>query len=603
MTEKFDTIFKYVQSQEDAMEKEINVYSDWSWNFQTHIKNTLFYLFGRMMTGNDPEKPVKNIVRRILKFRYAAEDIDVKNINLYADDQDKFHLSFLIKKYHDEVYVRENKLDKFFDVVKKEKINFGGSLVQKVNGRPTKVPLHTIAFCDQSNIMGSPFGILMPMNPQELLEMRDKGGWGNKNNGANMTIEELITLAEYQRSTDNKDTKPTQTPGKYVDVYQVWGMLPAEFVGGKEGEFSLQLHFITFLKKDNDKNNDMGVSLFSMEDKDKTRFKFIKQDDGDGLESRALGFGGVEELFEAQAWTNSSMVWKMDMLRAASKMIMQTADSALVARHPSGLKDLENLEVIEHEEGKPLTQVDTFPRNIQLATNFINEWEEYAQNVSFTTNPMLGEESKAGTPFRAIERQVTQGKMPHEENVKEFARFITEIYEDWTIPDIAKALTKGTKFLSELNNDEMEYVSNCVARNSVHKENNEKVINGELPLVAEELQARIQQVKTDWLSNGNKRFIELLKDELKNVTLKVHVDVAGKNKDLAAITDRLSNMFRQIFANPAVLDDPRAMKLLSKVLEYSGFSQTDLNLGDYKTPQPQQIAQQQMVAQPQMATQ
>ena len=589
MIENYESIFKYIQAQEVSYEKEINVYANWSWGIKEHIQNTLFYLFGRLMTGNDPEKPVKNIVRRILKFRYAAEDIDVKNINLYADDPDKFHLSFLIKKYHDEVYIRENKLDKFFDIVKKEKINFGGALVQRVNGRPIKVPLHTLVFCDQSNIMGSPFGIRMPMNPQELLEMRDKGGWGKESNGANMTVEELITLAEYQRSNDNEDTKPAQTPGKYVDIYQVWGMLPAEFAGGKEGEFTLQLHFITFLKKDNDKNNDIGVSLFSMEDKDKERFKFIKQDDGDGLESRALGFGGVEELFEAQAWTNSSMIWKMDMLRAASKMIMQTADSALVARHPSGLKDLDNLEVIEYEEGKPLTQVDTFPRNIALADKSLNEWEEYAQNVSFATNPLLGEEPNAGTPFKLQNQLVVQGKMPHEENVKEFARFIAEIYEDWIIPDIAKALSKGTKFLSELNSDEMEYVSNSLVRNVANNFIKEKILNGEL-VAPEEVEMIKQQTKDNFM-RSNKKFIEILKDELKGVTLKVHVSVANKNKDLAAITDKLSNVFRQVFANPQVLQDPNMARLFQKILEYSGFAPFEFtNTGN----QQQQLVQPQI---------
>src|SRR3990167_661981 len=193
--EKFNDIFGYIQCQEQSFKREQPVYQEWEWNFINHIKQSIFYLFGRLMTGNTDDKPVKNIVRRILKFRYAAEDIDVKNINIYVNSPDKYHLSFLVKKYHDEVFVKENRLDDFFDTVKKEKINFGGALVQRVSGKPVKVPLQNIAFCDQSNIMGAPIGIRMSMNPQELLERAKNGGWGKTENGATVTVEELITLA------------------------------------------------------------------------------------------------------------------------------------------------------------------------------------------------------------------------------------------------------------------------------------------------------------------------------------------------------------------------------------------------------------------------
>lgn len=595
--ERFDTLGAYVQSQEQAFKREISVYDGWSWSFTEHLKQSLFYLFGRLMTGNSENKPVKNIVRRILKFKYAAEDIDVKNINIYVNSDDKYHLSFLVKKYHDEVYVKENKLDDFFDTVKKEKINFGGALVQRVNGKPVKVPLQNIAFCDQSNIMGAPFGIRLSMNPQELMERAKKGGWGNTANGATMTVEELITLAEYQKD-DKKDGKQAvQTPGKYVDVYQVWGMLPAEFIGGKEGEFSLQLHFIAFIKGKEMNDPDVAVTLFAKEDTDTERFKFIKQDNGDGLENRALGYGGVEELFEAQAWTNSSMIWKMDYLRAASKILLQTTDPAVAARHPSGLKDLDNLELIEVEDGKNISQVDTMPRNFQLFDNSVTEWENYAQGVSFATNPMLGEAPTSGTPFRSLERQVIQGKAPHEENVKEYARFIEEIYNDWIIPQIAKEITRGTKFLATLSSDELEFVVNKVVIKEANQFFFEATINGKVP-TQEELANVKQQSKEQFFAGGNKKFIEILKDEMKDISLSVQVDVAGKQKDLGAIVDKLSNILRQVFTNPAVLNDPRAAKIFQKIVEYSGLDQLTFDMNGV---QPQQVAQQISAPQPTVA--
>src|SRR3990167_4321051 len=546
--EKFNDIFGYIQCQEQSFKREQPVYQEWEWNFINHIKQSIFYLFGRLMTGNTEDKPVKNIVRRILKFRYAIEDIDVKNINI------------------------------------------GGTLVQRINGKPVKVPLQNIAFCDQSNLMGAPFGIRISMNPAELLEMKEKGGWGNPANRATMSIEELIVQAQYQKDTDKNDgTMPVQIPGKYLEVYQVWGMLPSEFIGGKEGEFSLQLHFITFLKKDTNKDNKVGITLFAKEDKDKKRFKFIKQDDGDGLENRALGYGGVEELFEAQAWTNSSMIWKTDYLRAASKIILQTDDDTLVQRHPSGLKDMDNLEIIEVADGKRVGQIDSFPRNFQLFDNAVKEWEDYAQNTSFANTALLGEEPNPGTPFRSLERQVIQGKAPHEESVKEFARFIEEIYTDWIIPDIAKILSRGTKFLTTLDTDELEWVLDRISANQANKQRNEMVINGEIPTDFETLK---QQIKADWQKKGNVLPLEILKDELKNVPLKVHVDVAGKVKNVSESVDKLTNIWRQVFANPAILQDERAMKMLNKIMQYSNLDAIDFGSVSKMQPAMQQLPQQ-----------
>ena len=63
-----------------------------------------------MSASNDPKTkpPYHNIVMPILEFRYAAEDRDVKDIVFETEDPEKQHLSFLIKKYWDDVFTIEN---------------------------------------------------------------------------------------------------------------------------------------------------------------------------------------------------------------------------------------------------------------------------------------------------------------------------------------------------------------------------------------------------------------------------------------------------------------------------------------------------------------
>ena len=587
---KYQDIFAYVQAKEVEFNADHGVFSNWSWNWKNHIEQSFFYKYGRLLSGNTDDKPVKNIVRPILNLAYRAEDIDIKDVNIYVDDPSRYHLSFLVKKYHDEVFVRKNDLDGFLDETKEEKIDYGGALVQKMSeARPKKVDLQTICFADRSDLMSAPFGILMPMTPYELMEMKEQG-WGQESNGATISVEGLISIHEAYQAESYKSTNNTydKKENDALKIYQVWGVLPAEFAGGDEGKYTLQLHYIAFLKSVN--NQKIGVSLFSKEDKDKKRFKFVNRD---RVHNRALGYGGVEELFESQAWTNSSMIYKMDMLRSASKTLYQTADSSLVARHPSGLKDLDNFEVIEHEENKPLTQVDTFPRNLNLFTQVAQEWEDHARTTGSAQDPLLGEAAPSGTPFRAQERQVIEGKGLHEYRREKYARFIEELYRDWWIPYIAKEITNGTKFLAELSSDELEFVANNLAQNQANEYIKEQILSGQL-IDEEELAQIKQRAKEQMLRGGNKKFIEILKNELKDAPLKVQVDVAGKNKDLGLVVEKLTNVFRQIFANPAVLQDPRAQKVFNKMMEYSGLSQVDFTT--FESNQMQNMAQQQIQA-------
>jgi len=72
------------------------------------------YNNSQLTTGKDDFKPVKNITRPILNLQRRSEDVDVKDVQLYADDKDKYHLSFLVKKYHDDVFVQEYDLEFLF---------------------------------------------------------------------------------------------------------------------------------------------------------------------------------------------------------------------------------------------------------------------------------------------------------------------------------------------------------------------------------------------------------------------------------------------------------------------------------------------------------
>lgn len=578
---KYGSIYEYITAQENAYEQPINI-NGWDWSMKQHVKTSFFYQFGRLLNGNDENTPVKNITRPILNLQSRAEDIDVKEIVLYVDNPDDYHLSFLVKRYHDDVFVIENNIDKFLDDVKESKIVYGGGLSKKMDrARPEVVPIQSIAFCDQTNLLGAPLGFKHDYNPDELKE-QEANGWGSKENGANITIDELITVAEDYKILDKQSGQQVKSTSKTIEIYEVHGTLPP-FAEDKEEfqNYEYQLAIVAFYR--NKKGEKVGVTLFRKKQK-KGNLKLLLRDE---IYSRALGFGGAEELFEDQVWTTYSVQRQKDLLDATSKVILTTDDPALMTRHPSGLKNLNNLELIERAPNTTVAQIDTTPRSLVLFEKFEQGMKEHAQLTGGATDALLGESPTSGTPFKLQDLVTTEGQGLHEYRRKKFAKFIEEVYKDWIIPYIVKEITNGARFLSELSMDEMQYVMECVIRNKVNDLVKERILNGEL-IEKEEIEAYKQKIREEFVRGGNKKFIEILKGEFQKKPLAVKVNVAGAQKDLAKKTDKLVNIFRQIIANPQgfveVMKIPGMAKTWNEILEDSG-----LTPGDFSTSYSQSI--------------
>ena len=84
------------------------------------------------------------------------------------------------------------------------------------------------------------------------------------------------------------------------------------------------------------------------------------------------------------------MIRMQNMLDAAAITILKSTDPAVLAKHPSGLKNLKNLEVVDIEGGKDIGQVDTFPRNISLFEKSVANWEAHAQQMGAVTIQLWG---------------------------------------------------------------------------------------------------------------------------------------------------------------------------------------------------------------------
>ncbi|KKR45476.1 MAG: hypothetical protein UT82_C0028G0008 [Parcubacteria group bacterium GW2011_GWB1_40_14] len=570
------SIYDYITGEEaNFSADEIQVYDNYSWNLQNYVQMSLQLKHGVFTTGaNNYLRPFKKVIEPILNLRYRAEDIELKDVVLYVENDNGRVLSFLIKKYHDEVYVKEHDLDSFFDEAGEENINLGGVLVQK-GQVPEVMPLQFLAFCDQTDILGGPLGFKYYFSPDKLRE-KVKAGWGNINNGATITIDELIVLAELVKDVaGDAGNRTNRTPGKNIEVYIVRGSLPEHYLEDNDNmeNYYNQLHIVAFYT--DKENNRTGVTLYRKKEQSGTLKFFTSQK----MRGRALGQGGAESLFHEQIWTNFLEIHKTNLLESASKVPLYTDDDAYSNRNR--IIDMENLEITTIAEGKFIRQVPTAaPVNIQLFERSISEWFSHAQILGSAGDPLLGVQPPSGTPFRLQERVVREGKGIHEYRRGKFAKFVEEIYRDWIIPDIRNKILKGKKFLATLDSEEMQWVSERLAENQAIRIQAEQILSGE-DAQFESKETLVQKFKGEFIKKGNKQFLEILRDEFRDVEIKLSINIAGKQKDLADLTDKVTNIFKFIFANPQgfqqVMQIPGMSKAFSDILEFSGLNPVDFS--------------------------
>lgn len=569
------TIYQYITSEENNFEvDEIRIGDNWNWNFRNHVQLIFHLKNGVFYTGsNNWLRAFKNIMEPILNLSYWAEDIELKDVVFYIENATGRVLSFLVKKYHDEVFVKENNLDTLFDEITESDVDYGGVLVQKTTSpKPEVFELNSIAFCDQTDILGGTTGFKHSFSPDKLRTM-STFGWGEEKNGANISIEDLIVLASAEKVSNTVSKDKNRTTSKNIDVYIVRGNMPEAYLKDNHNmeDWYNQVQIVAFYTDKDSKRN--GVTLYRKKEAEgRIKFHTSKK-----VYGRALGRGVGESLLHPQIWTNFLTIHKMGMLESASKVTLVTDDENF--KDKNKVQNMENLELATVEKGGTIRQIPTAaPVNVQLYENSINEWFEQAQFTGAAFDPILGKEAASGTTFRGQERSVAQGKGLHDRRRGQRAKFIEEIYRDWIIPDMVKSITGGKKFLATLTSEEMQWVSDQLADNYANRQRVEAVLNGGLPQDKEFLR---QQFLTSFQKKGNKQLIEILKDEFSDIEVKMGINIAGKQKDLVGLSDKVLSIFQFVFANPQgfqqAMQIPGMSKAFQDILEFSGINQVDFS--------------------------
>lgn len=564
--EKYPSVYNFILTEETAFKTAtVPLANNWNWNMRQHIERSFLLKNSQFYKGDNQQdtidRPFNNIILPIANVNYRTEGFDVKDIEAYVEDSDYYHLSLLARKYH-ERWARQNKIDTFIDEIVTSYFDYGLVLVKNVNDkRPEVVDLRSLAFCDQADILSGPICIKHQYSVNELLEMQGK--WDSN------AIQAAVQASKFVR-TDNSD-QDTRSPGKYIEVYELHGSFPTSWLNEDTedtGEYSPQLHIITYYKSSTSSDK-LGLTLFKGKET-KSVFKALKRDE---IFGRACGRGGIEELFHAQIWTNSSMIHLQGMLESTSKVILKTTDKKLKNQRLGAMK---NGQVLELQDGGDISQVNLQPINKAYFDQAANKWEQIARGIGSASDPQLGLNPTSGTPLGTTQIVTEQGQGIHDYRRGQVAVFVGEIYDDWVTKYLQNDLNQGDKWLDELSMDELKDVAENFATNLSNERLKQAFLNGHFP--PPEAPGLLKQViKTEFMKGGKKRFLEVAKGEFTKIPLKVQFNIAGKQKDIAGMVQKLNAIFRTLFANPQVLQAPGMGELFNEIIESSGLSPIDFD--------------------------
>ena len=575
-------VFEYIKTEENNFKiVRIPITGSKDWNMHEHIERCTNVANAWFHTGkNDGLRPYDDIVTPIINVGFRSEGFDVKDIIPFVNDADDYYKSFLVKKFHPQ-WARNNQLDTFIDDVVETSIIYDLVLIKDVDEvRPEVVDLKTLAFCDQTDVLSGPICIKHYYTPGDLLEK--KGVWDEQG------IKASLYQSQQSKKVSTANDQEAQTPGKYIEVYELRGHLPESWIvdGGDPLKYVPQMHIVTFYRSENGTKE--GISLYKGKDKKLTdTFKALKID-RIRSKGRACGRSVVESLFEPQVWNNYSAI-KMKKLLDAAITVFQTDSEELANQKLTELKDNT---ILKHETGKPLTKVDGSLQNMPHFQNYQTKQENSARIIGSASDAQLGTNPVSGTPFALQNLVVQQGQGLHEYRQGKIASFFADtLYPELILKYIVKEINSSVKFSEELTLEELSDIADIITNNVINDRIKAKILEtGNVP-TEEEKQLMMSTFRDDFLKKGSRRFFETVKDELNEIPLEVMVNISGKQRYMAQNADKITNIIREILKNPqAFATTPGIGKAVNQLLEESGMSPIDFRqlTEAPKAPEPQE---------------
>ncbi len=515
--------------------------------------------------GLGRDKPFYNIVNYRVSLAKTATDLDIKDIQIEADNPKHQVESMLLNREAYE-WMKESGFSQTLNKMGGTRPKYGGYLLKKTtqDGKlKIEVMDWTKVYTDLTDIMG---GTIVEEHNMTPVALKKKDGvWEN--------VEDVIK-AHSKLKTRNKTNK--------IKVYELLGELPDSFYNDfeekksttdEEFTYSLQKYFIAEI---DGKKFPLYCDKPTGELSD--YYEYLSWED----QSLDLGRGVIEESEEAQVWTNDAVI--------NEKLAMDLAGRAGIVTNSKKISG----NILEHDHGKvyelgtneTATSINFAPSALGMYQNLIQKWRLQADDASSSYDATTGKQPPADTPYAQTALLNQIGMKPFDYKREEWGIHLTKIFNKWVLPYLIKTLKKKHILVSEFTDVELQTIDDAFAVENSNKDIIKHVLKtGQVP-TPEDQANLIQTYKNHLKGFGKKRYLSIPDDFFNDIEAKVTVVTTGEQKNKAVILQSLSTIlstviqsYNQQTGKFGVLEDPTLSRIFEEILEMAGAGVSPVSLG------------------------
>lgn len=281
---------------------------------------------------------------------------------------------------------------------------------------------------------------------------------------------------------------------------------------------------------------------------------------------RLPGIGRVEEAFEDQIYLNRIANYKSSGFHWTSKHVYQTRSSNLEKNLMTQVDDGEIL--ISNSEITPVVNEE---RNLSAYAADEQRWGQNLLNRTFTTEPISGQRSPAGTPLGSTVIQTQQATAFYKQKREELAEFIKEILWDWILPQFTNQKRKEHEILIQNliadNDGESDKFFNLILNERMNK------LRLTSKFLSPEQWAIRKSIQSELLKKEN---LKIPKGFYDNLKYKIDIMITGEQLDVQARQATYMTIFQILGSNPTIFQDKKALRVFSKMLDMIGISPKDI---------------------------
>lgn len=566
-------IFGYLDQLKDAYAESVQVVDGLKFSQKNTLKLIELYSNNEFESGKfdgiQREKPFYNICNYRVTVAKTATDLDVKDIKYEPDSVKDAVAAMLINKELFK-YLKEINFSRTLNEMGFTRPKYGGLLVKK-SMQDGELKIDVVDWknvdCDPANILGGAVIETFNLLPSELAAKRD--AWDN--------VDEV--LKEYNKLA--KADKPEK-----IEVKEISGELPVSFYkecaeeSYKETEedkmkFDRYCFYVAVLKE--------KKYLMYYEEEKEIRYKYLPWE---RIPGRGLGRGIVEDGFEAQVWTNDTIITMKNAGELYAKLLLWT-DSQKVSGN--AITGVDHGHIFQLNKGESFGALNLGASKMPEFQNLVELWKNQYDRSASTFDANTGEQPPSGTPYSQTVLLNQVANSPFEYQREVWGIFLNEILNDWIFPHLKKRILRSHNLSADFDKDELQMIDEAIQNTVSNDYIKKQILSGNIPTPFD-ISGVNQEVNRQLGKMGAKREIEI-PEKFLDIQGRITANITGELKNKIAVLQSLAQIGRDIIAtfNPATgqyaaLQDPVLNRIYGSIIDLAGVPITSAQLKPSQTP-------------------